>query len=273
MFISSELLLFELTKQIEIHLIDTKAHWLRFHFGKIYQKSFQNDQYQKLQEWCNDILVKYSKTIFESEDFTSLQENALISLLKRDDLQMEEIKVWNYIIKWGIAQNPGLSTDPNNWTRENFQSLKDKLQNCLPHIRYFQISGDNIVDNIELYQEILEKDLLKDILKRIANSNRNVQSKILPPRINFPQSLPSSLFFLKNGTIHSSILSRVKKPKYAIYCGPTVGPVFDNDLCMRNNFNQDKQCYCGQVSYEKAIRNVPGWFSISEYEIFEVQEK
>ncbi|RHZ79105.1 hypothetical protein Glove_151g5 [Diversispora epigaea] len=34
-----------------------------------------------------------------------------VSLLERDDLQIEEIKVWDYVIKWGIAQNPDLPTD------------------------------------------------------------------------------------------------------------------------------------------------------------------
>ncbi|RHZ89563.1 hypothetical protein Glove_13g194 [Diversispora epigaea] len=42
--------------------------------------------------------------IFESSDFTSLPESTLVSLLKRDDLQKEEVKIWDNIIKWGIAQ-------------------------------------------------------------------------------------------------------------------------------------------------------------------------
>ncbi|RIB29316.1 hypothetical protein C2G38_2027830 [Gigaspora rosea] len=176
MFIASKLLLEELAKQI-IHLIETKANWLRLYFAKIYHLSFQNDQHQKSQEWCNNFLVKYPKKIFESEDFASLQENALVSLIKRDDLQMEEVKIWKYVIKWGIAQHSSLSSDPKNWTRENFQSLKNTLRNCLPHIRYFHISGDDIVDYIEPYRKILEKDLWKDILKRIANPNRQFHQK------------------------------------------------------------------------------------------------
>ncbi|RIB22474.1 hypothetical protein C2G38_2173856 [Gigaspora rosea] len=111
------------------------------------------------------------------------QENALISLLKRDDLQMEEGKIWNYVIKWGIAQNQGLPSDPEDWTLENFQALKTTLQNCLPLIRYFQISGNDIVDNVQPYQPILEKNLWKDIMKRIADPNRPISSIVLPPRI------------------------------------------------------------------------------------------
>ncbi|RIB24382.1 hypothetical protein C2G38_2031926 [Gigaspora rosea] len=73
------------------------------------------------------------------------------------------------------------------WTRkldcENFLALKTTLQNCLPHIRYFQISIDDIVDNIEPYQTIIGRDLWKDIMKRITNPNREISSIILPPRM------------------------------------------------------------------------------------------
>ncbi|RIB10115.1 hypothetical protein C2G38_2265578 [Gigaspora rosea] len=28
---------------------------------------------------------------------------------------MEEVKIWNYIVKWGVAQNPDLSSNPEDW--------------------------------------------------------------------------------------------------------------------------------------------------------------
>ncbi|RIB10627.1 hypothetical protein C2G38_2105582 [Gigaspora rosea] len=190
MFIAQEFLLEELVKLLETHLIEENAHWLRLNFNNIYLKSFQSSQFQKLQEWCNDIVVKYPSKIFDSKDFTQLQENILISLLKRDDLQIEEGKFWNYVIKWGIAQNSGLPSEPDDWTRENFQALKITLQNCLPLIRYFQISGNDIIDNVQPYHQILEKSLWKDIMKRIVNPNQQISSTILPPRVILTPNLP-----------------------------------------------------------------------------------
>ncbi|RIB11140.1 hypothetical protein C2G38_131274 [Gigaspora rosea] len=192
MFIASEFLLEELTKDIENHLIETKANWFRLNFMRIYQKSFQNNQFQNLQKWCNDFLVKYPNKIFDSEDITSLQENALVSLIKRDDLQMEEIKIWKYIIKWGIAQNPDLSLDGlENWTNDNFLSLKNRLKSCLPHVRYFQISGYDIVDYVQPYHQILDRNLWDDIMKRAVNPNRQISSIILPPRTKLTATLPT----------------------------------------------------------------------------------
>ncbi|RIB18184.1 hypothetical protein C2G38_2142246, partial [Gigaspora rosea] len=124
MLIACEILFDELAKYLETHLIETKAHWLRLNFTRIYQKIFQNNELQKLQKWCNDIVAKYPDKIFESENFSSLQKNALVSLISRDDLQMEEIKIRNRVIEWGIAQNPDLPTNPENWSHKNFLSLK-----------------------------------------------------------------------------------------------------------------------------------------------------
>ena len=89
-----------------------------------------------MKKFYNDIIVKYPNLIFESEDFTSLQETALVSVLKRDDLKLEEIKIWDCVIKWGIAQNPTLPTNSEEWSNENFKALKITLQQCLPLIRY-----------------------------------------------------------------------------------------------------------------------------------------
>ncbi|RIB09180.1 hypothetical protein C2G38_289646 [Gigaspora rosea] len=193
MLIACEFLLDELAKHIETYLIETKGHWLRLHFAHIYQKGFNNDILQELQKWCNDITVKYPSQIFDSDYFTSLPEKALVSIIGRDDLQMEEIKFWNYVIKWGIAQNPELPSDSKDWSHENFLSLKTTLQNCLPLIRYFQMSGDDIYNQVYLYKQILDKNLWKDVKKRLASQNQPILSKILPPRTILSQTLPTRI--------------------------------------------------------------------------------
>ncbi|RIB12032.1 hypothetical protein C2G38_56211 [Gigaspora rosea] len=381
MLIAYELLFDELAKYLETHLIETEAHWLRLNFTRIYQKIFQNAKLQELQKWCNDIVVKYPDKVFESEDFSLLQENALVSIICRDDLQMKEVKIWNHIIKWGIDQNPGLPTNSENWSNENFLALKATLRNWLPHIRYFQISGDDIIDNVQPYHQVLEKNLWKDITNKLISPNRQVSSIILPPRMILTPKLPSRntepfstvineahaseiaswvnkkeniysvmdnpyefklllrgtrdgftadsfwklcnkqkhlvvvikvkgtdeilggynpigwdnltgkafykncndsfIYSLKNGIIQNSILSRVKKPEYAIRCMHNNGPLFGyGDLNMSHNYNQDRKCICYPYSYEKQIRNVSiiesdgiSYFSVEEYEIFQISKK
>ncbi|RIB20913.1 hypothetical protein C2G38_1151655 [Gigaspora rosea] len=190
MVITCEFLFEELAKRLETYLIEANASWLRLHFSEVFQKSFQNNKFQELQNWCNNIIVKHPEKFFESEDFTSIQENTIISVIKRDDLQMEEVKILKHIIEWGIAQNPGMPPDPRNWSNDNFLTMKTTLLNCLPHIRYFQISSDDVIDYLQPYQQMLDKNLWDDIIKRLLSPNRPISSVILPPRVVLTQKLP-----------------------------------------------------------------------------------
>ncbi|RHZ65273.1 hypothetical protein Glove_318g43 [Diversispora epigaea] len=190
MLVASEFDLEELTYKLEAILIDTKSSWLKTHFSLVYHTIFDRQNFKNLENYCNDIIVKYPNLIFDADDFTSLPESALISLLKRDDIQMEEVKIWDYIVKWGIAQNPTLPTNLEDWTKDNFLVLKTTLQQHLPYIRFFHISADEVLDRIEPYKKILEKQLWKDINHHLLSPTRPVKSIILPARTVLVTELP-----------------------------------------------------------------------------------
>src|SRR4051794_30245613 len=153
MIAANEFEIEELTKKLENLLIETKSSWLKSHFSLVYRSIFNGNNFENLEKFCNDIIVKYPNLIFDAEDFASLQESALVSLLKRDDLQLEEVIIWEYIIKWGIAQNSILPVDLKKWTDENFTTLKTTLQQCIPliRIRYFHISSTDIWKRVKPY--------------------------------------------------------------------------------------------------------------------------
>ncbi|RHZ52951.1 hypothetical protein Glove_454g6 [Diversispora epigaea] len=77
-----------------------------------------------IQDFCNDIISKHPNTIFESENFLSLPEDVLISIIIRDNLKLEEGKVWERVIQWGKAKNLTLTTNLTEWTSDNFLTLK-----------------------------------------------------------------------------------------------------------------------------------------------------
>ncbi|RHZ66633.1 hypothetical protein Glove_306g66 [Diversispora epigaea] len=183
----------ELSKKLEIILIEDKASWLKSHFSLVYRTIFINNNFKDLENFCNDIVVKYPSLIFDAEDFTSLQEAALISLLKRDDLQVEEAKIWEYVIKWGIAQNPTLPTNLDEWNKDNFLTLKTTLQHCLPYIRYFHIPGDDILKKVKPYKKILDKQLWEDLFQHFLSPNQPKKSVVLPARTILISELPNRL--------------------------------------------------------------------------------
>ncbi|RHZ60897.1 hypothetical protein Glove_350g30 [Diversispora epigaea] len=91
---------------------------------------------QDYQDFCNNIIDKHPNTIFESEKFLTLPEDTLIPIIKQDDLKLEESKIWEYVIRWGKAKNTTLHTNIEEWTSDNFVTLKQILKQCLPHVKY-----------------------------------------------------------------------------------------------------------------------------------------
>ncbi|RHZ76550.1 hypothetical protein Glove_196g89 [Diversispora epigaea] len=191
MITANEFEIEELTKKLENHLIETKSSWLKSHFSLVYCLIFNGNNFEDLKNYCNDIVAKYPSLIFDAEDFTSLQESALVSLLKRDDLQLEEviIWVWEYIIKWGIAQNSTLPVDLTEWNNENFTTLKTILQQCLPLIRYFYIPGTDVLDKLKPYKKILDKQLWEDLKQYLIAPDKPVKLIILLSRTILVQEL------------------------------------------------------------------------------------
>ncbi|RHZ51155.1 hypothetical protein Glove_482g70 [Diversispora epigaea] len=114
---ANELEFKERSVKLKYYLIESKDSWLRTHFSLVCHSIFDENEFK--------------------EDFPSLQETSLIPVLKRDDLKVEEIKIWDYVIKWRITQNPTLLTDSKEWSNENFEALKITLQRYLPLIDIF----------------------------------------------------------------------------------------------------------------------------------------
>ncbi|RIB21828.1 hypothetical protein C2G38_2175546 [Gigaspora rosea] len=94
--------------------------------------------------------------------FEKLSNNFLELLDDEEDFDKiinVEAKIWKYVIGWGIEQNPGIPSDPKIWSNDNFLTMKTTLQNCLPHIRYFQISSDDVINHLQPYRRRLDDNL------------------------------------------------------------------------------------------------------------------
>ncbi|RHZ77118.1 hypothetical protein Glove_185g21 [Diversispora epigaea] len=182
LIVSNELELDELVEHLQTHLINNNPSWFRLNFSQIYQTCYHVKNFKIIQDFCNDIIAKYPDIIFESENFLTLSEGALISILKLDDLQLEEGQIWDYVIRWGRARNPTLPSNPFEWTNEYFLALKKTLKQCLPHIRYFSFPNEDVFKKIFPYQKLLEPKLWLDMNSKIMMPSQPITSIELPPR-------------------------------------------------------------------------------------------
>jgi hypothetical protein len=177
---ANELGLQELTPFLETFLIESKKDSIEQNFDLIYQISFENNSFLELQKYCNDLISKEPNKIFNSPRFSSISEKLLITFIQSNNLQINEVQVWENVIKWGLAQNPELSSDPENYTKEDFNALKNTLQHCIPFIRFHNLTSKEFSNNILPYKKILPKELYKNLLNDFLDNNYKPIKKSKP---------------------------------------------------------------------------------------------
>jgi hypothetical protein len=90
----------ELANCLQKYLIKSKTELIVQNFVLTQQIISQSNNLLELQEFCTNLMVQSPEKILKSFDFVSLSEKSLISLIKRDNLQMKEIEVWENVLKW-----------------------------------------------------------------------------------------------------------------------------------------------------------------------------
>ncbi|GBC27280.2 carbohydrate-binding module family 13 protein [Rhizophagus irregularis DAOM 181602=DAOM 197198] len=182
---ASELNLQELIIYLQSFLIENEANWMEKNFDFVYQTSFENDSLMELQKYCTDLMTKEPDIIFKSPKFSSIPEKLLISIIQNDNLQLSEIQIWEHILNWGLAQNPELPSSFTNYSKDDFNTLKNTLQQVIPFIRFYDFTSKEFTDRVLPYKRILPKELYKDLLKTYLNlSDPNSKPNVeLKPRI------------------------------------------------------------------------------------------
>ncbi|KAG9305339.1 hypothetical protein G9A89_007834 [Geosiphon pyriformis] len=150
---ADELILENFFDPIEDYLIEYHAKELEKIFVIFYRNSAE-------------IAAKTPPIVFNSQDFISLSENTLFSILNWDDLNIEESEIWEKIVEWGVAK---LESNIQMkkvlyWTDENFNAFKESIERLLPLIRFFNISSVDFYHKVKPFVKILPGTLNEDLL-------------------------------------------------------------------------------------------------------------
>ncbi|GBB83805.1 hypothetical protein RclHR1_10470010 [Rhizophagus clarus] len=159
---SDELLLEELFTYVQDYLIKEKVDWIRKNFDLI----FKLINCKKLQCYCFEIICESSHPFLISKTFSLIDVNILSDILKRDDLQVKEINLWDYLIKWGINQLPDLKDekiDNIKWNYKKFKRLRETLESLIPLIRFMNISRVDFFNKVRPYMLIIPNDIYNEI--------------------------------------------------------------------------------------------------------------
>ncbi|GBC06991.1 hypothetical protein RclHR1_07190007 [Rhizophagus clarus] len=189
---ANELSLQELIPYLETFLIENKKSWIEQNFDLIYQMSFESNSFLELQKYCTNLISKEPNKIFNSSNFSSIPEKLLITLIQSHHHQMSEIQVWEHVIKWGLAQNPELPSDPTNFSKDDFNTLKNTLQQCIPYIKFCNLTSKEFLKKVKPYRKVLSKELYNDLLEyfldndydQIKKSEPHIVKEIKPKNID-----------------------------------------------------------------------------------------
>ncbi|GBC09564.1 hypothetical protein RclHR1_08990008 [Rhizophagus clarus] len=177
---SDELKLNQLTKLTEDFIIKNHTQFLQNDPVEILRIVYYNKLLVNLQEFCLETICSDPKILFNSDKFINLSAPLLEIILKRDDLNLPEIDIWESLIKWGLAQGETLNQDVTKWNQENFYHFQRILYKFIPLIRFYEISSDDYYNKVKPYKKILSKELRDDILKFHLVSGYTPTPKISP---------------------------------------------------------------------------------------------
>ncbi|GBC11518.2 hypothetical protein GLOIN_2v1868421 [Rhizophagus irregularis DAOM 181602=DAOM 197198] len=258
----------ELVDYLQTYLVENNPEWIEQHFGFTQQIASRSNNLLELKEFCTRLMAKSPEKILKSIDFTSLSEKSLISLIKRDDLQMREV--------------------------ENI------LQNCLPLVRFFSLSSKEFSRKVRPYQKLLDHQLYENLLSYYLDPEIVSTHKILRPRKtvlldNDTQIIESRIIDLNIASTISKWIDKIVinddnfREFYLPYKFELLlrvkgteeilggrGPQFGVDIvCGTSDMSTSKDynhTYCKKNFYEKAIRDTSGYFTIEDYEVFQIMK-
>ncbi|GES99067.1 BTB/POZ domain-containing protein [Rhizophagus clarus] len=186
---ADELELLEAFQQLEEILTENKSAWRTKDIIKVCQL----DHFTNLYDFTIELVSNNPKMIFDTEEYLKMEETSLIKLLKCNELKLEEIKIWEYLIKWGIKNtNSILDDNITKWTSIDFINLEQTIHNCIPHIRFFQMSPNDYTKIRTQFKDILPNGLDEEVLQYFSNPDFKTTFNVLPSRSLFDSKIINS---------------------------------------------------------------------------------
>ncbi|GBC29668.2 hypothetical protein GLOIN_2v1868421 [Rhizophagus irregularis DAOM 181602=DAOM 197198] len=192
--------------------------------------------------------------------------------------------------------------DPKTWSDDDFKTMKNILQHCLPLIRFYCLSSREFSQKVRPYQKLLGQQLYEELLNSHLDPGSVSNDNILSPRKisqiidiniistvskwvdkviindnNYSESyLPYKFDLLLRGSRDGFTPKKFHElcDDNSIKCGPQFG--YDLNINSYKNLDLDdvstnfNVTYCSKEHYEKRIRDTEADFPIKDYEVFQI---
>ncbi|GES85051.1 BTB/POZ domain-containing protein [Rhizophagus clarus] len=171
--VSEILKLLAVIDELKIHSLVTciQEFWIKYQYEflrqnpiEILEAIYPHEIFTGLWNYCLEEICSEPDILFNSDKFINLKEPLLELFLRRDDLSLDEIDVWNNLIKWCFSQHPSIQQDVNKWDKEEIVIMERTIHRFIPLIRFYHISSTDFITKVYPFKEIMPKDLINNIL-------------------------------------------------------------------------------------------------------------
>ncbi|CAB4418890.1 unnamed protein product [Rhizophagus irregularis] len=160
LLVANEMELYELVEYLQQCIINFNNDWIELNGVKLYDFiSHHKGVFPKLQELCNNIMSQKPKLLIDSNEFWGLDDEALLSMIQLDYLEMKEVEIWDNLNKMGKL-----------------------YQNLFNIFDFFQMTSQEYYCKVRPLSKLLPKELEEDLLSHYIVPEYKLATKVLPPR-------------------------------------------------------------------------------------------
>ncbi|RGB24252.1 hypothetical protein C1646_659993 [Rhizophagus diaphanus] len=105
---------------------------------------------------------------------------------------MSMVQIWDYVLKWGVAQNPELSSDSTNYSNDDFNALSNTLQKCIFFIKFTDFTPKEFLHKVYPYKKIIPEEMYESLIKYFLDHDCNKQEPRIVGGINNQSDINSN---------------------------------------------------------------------------------
>ncbi|RGB32999.1 hypothetical protein C1646_743634 [Rhizophagus diaphanus] len=203
-----ELNIQQLISYIQEYLIEHQTEFLHQNPTGILETVYQYESFTDLWDFCLEKIWENPKILFNSDKFIDIKAPLLELLIKRDDLNMEEIEIWEGLLKWCFYQQ-NMINDSTKWSKDDVIKIERSLHRFIPLIRFYDIKPTDFFYKVYCYKEILPQELIHNLLEFHIVPNMKPKTNVTTPRKqNLKFNLDSILIETKHIPLFASWLDK-----------------------------------------------------------------
>ncbi|RIA97538.1 hypothetical protein C1645_813953 [Glomus cerebriforme] len=167
---SEELNVQPLSSYAKKFMNEKKLKFLEINPIEIIKIIHENSLFTDLWDDYLEIICNTPEILFSSEEFPSLDESLLMILLKCKAYKIDESKIWESVLKWGLSKHSSFSgQEITDLSKEQLKMLKLTLEDIIPLIKFEYFDSTDVYQKVLPYKKLLSKELVNELLKKFLD--------------------------------------------------------------------------------------------------------